>query len=514
MQENMQAIIDKLHPLERKVFPLLQQIHDLHSLALKTNLQEVEVMRALQWLQNKELINIKEEIKEVITLDSNGKVYIEQGLPEKRFLKEIQQKPKTLQQIEQVGTITKEELQVSIGLLRKLQAITMEKQGSNVLVSITDTGKSYLQQQTKEEHFLKSLTVARETKTITQEEQIIYKELEKRKELIKTDVKKERTATLTDLGKQLAKQKITHEDYIDTITPELLKTGAWKNKKLRAYDVTSKVPQISGGKRHFENQTIEYVKQIWLDLGFEEMNGNMIQTAFWNLDCLFVPQDHPAREMQDTFYLKNPNKGKIPEKLKQKIKAVHENGDQTGSTGWQSSWSAEKAEELLLRTHTTVLSAQKLAQLKKDDLPKKYFNVGKVFRNEALDWKHLFEFYQVDGIVVDPHANFQNLLGYLKVFFKKMGYDEIRIRPAHFPYTEPSAEIEVFHPQKKHWVELGGCGILRPEVTTPLLGFPCPVLAWGFGLGRITCPHFNITDLRDLYKNDIRQLRELKIWNK
>ena len=161
-----------------------------------------------------------------------------------------------------------------------------------------------------------------------------------------------------------------------------------------------------------------------------------------------------------------------------------------------------------------MLSAQTISKLKEKDLPAKFFSVGKVFRNEDLDWKHLFEFYQVEGIVIDPNANLQHLKGYLTQFYKKMGYEKIRMRPAHFPYTEPSLEIDVFHPIKKEWVELGGAGIFRPEVVKPLLGFDCPVLAWGQGMGRIISEYWEIVDIRDLYKNDLKQLREMKKWLK
>jgi len=293
----------------------------------------------------------------------------------------------------------------------------------------------------------------------------------------------------------------------------MLKDGSWKGKEFRSFDVEINVPEISGGKRHFKNQAVEYIKSIWLELGFKEMTGNMVQTSFWDLDALFVPQDHPARDMQDTFYIKNPSKGRLPEKeLVSRVRKTHENGWTTGSKGWMSEWDEEKAKENLLRTHTTVLSALTISKLKKEDLPVKYFAVGKCFRNEKLDWKHLFEFYQVEGIVVDPDANFANLLGYLKEFFRKMGYSDVRIRPGHFPYTEPSAEVDVFHPVKKEWVELGGSGIFRPEVTKPLLGFPVPVLAWGLGLDRLIKEYWNISDIRDSYKNDLKQIREMKAW--
>jgi phenylalanyl-tRNA synthetase alpha chain len=158
------------------------------------------------------------------------------------------------------------------------------------------------------------------------------------------------------------------------------------------------------------------------------------------------------------------------------------------------------------------LSARTLAGLKKEDLPAKFFALGKCFRNETLDWSHLFEFNQFEGIVVDPNANFRHLLGYLKAFFKKMGYEKARFRPAYFPYTELSIEIDVFHPLRKEWIELGGSGIFRPEVVKPLLGIDVPVLAWGPGFDRIILEFFKINDIRELYRNDLKQLREIKDW--
>jgi phenylalanyl-tRNA synthetase alpha chain len=218
--------------------------------------------------------------------------------------------------------------------------------------------------------------------------------------------------------------------------------------------------------------------------------------------------------MQDTFYIKNPRYGKLPKKLVVRVKATHENGWTTGSKGWQYKWSEKEAKKLLMITHDTYLSARTLASLKKDDLPWKSFQIMKVFRNEALSWKSLFEFIQIGGIVVDQNANFKHLKGYLKEFFKKMGFPDVRIRPAYFPYTSPSAEIDVFHPIKKQWVELGGSGIFRPEVVKPLLGFECPVLAWGLGMERTIMEYYKIKDVRDVYKNDLKQLREIKLWIK
>ena len=345
-------------------------------------------------------------------------------------------------------------------------------------------------------------------------DRLSFENLKKRNKIVKINIVKIINAGLTEAGRKIADHGIKEKKIVDRLTPDIIKSGTWKSKKLRSYDVKINVPNISGGKIHFVNQAIQYIKRIWLDMGFEEMTGSLVQTSFWDLDALFVPQDHPARDMQDTFYIKDPKYGKLPKELAKKVKETHENGWTTGSKGWQYKWSEPLAKENLLRTHTTALSAQTISKLRKENLPAKFFSVGKVFRNETLSWKSLFEFIQVEGIVVDPNANFMNLKGYLKEFFAKMGFPDVRIRPAHFPYTEPSAEVDVWHPVKKQWVELGGSGIFRPEVVKPLLGEEVPVLAWGLGMERTIMEYYSIKDVRDVYKNDIKQLREIKIWMK
>ncbi|MBS3076638.1 phenylalanine--tRNA ligase subunit alpha, partial [Candidatus Pacearchaeota archaeon] len=205
-------------------------------------------------------------------------------------------------------------------------------------------------------------------------------------------------------------------------------------------------------------------------------------------------------------------KSELPDKkLVKAIQEAHEKGI-GGSRGWNYEWKDEEAKKVVLRTHTTCLSAETLAKINEKELPKKFFALGKCFRNETVDWSHGFEFNQSEGIVVDPNGNFRNLLGYLKQFFKKMGFENIRFSPAYFPYTEPSVEIHVWHPEKKVWLELGGAGIFRPEVTIPLLGKHIPILAWGPGFDRVLMDHYSIKDLRELYKNDITKLRKIKSW--
>ncbi|MFA5796697.1 MAG: phenylalanine--tRNA ligase subunit alpha [Candidatus Woesearchaeota archaeon] len=509
---DVQKIISSLHPLERKILPLIERYSDIALLIRESKLQEVEVTRAIQWLTGKKLVEVQEDVKELVFLDKNGSIYLKNGLPERLFLNALNREMQ-LKDVEKASKLSREEIGVCIGILKKKMAINIAKKGNDMYVSLTDTGRSILKKELFEEIFLKK-TFPVEKKTLTPQELFAFNELIRRKNIIKTDIKKIKTVTISSLGMEIlaAVGTTINKNVVDSLTQDILKNRLWQGKEFRGYDLNASVPRLIYGKKHFENEAIEYVKNIWLEMGFAEMSGTMVQTAFWDLDTLFVPQDHPAREMQDTFYLKNPAKGKIPEDLKKKVKLVHETGGDTGSSGWGGVWDEEKAKQLMLRTHTTVLSAQTISRLKKEDLPAKFFTVGKVFRNETPDWKHLFEFYQVEGIVVDPHATFNDLKGYLQEFFRKMGYDNIKIRPGHFPYTEPSVEVEVFDKNRNQWIELGGAGIFRPEVTKTLLGFECPVLAWGLGLGRVTVPYYAITDLRDFNKNDLKQLRSIKKW--
>jgi|TARA_B100001971_G_scaffold183939_1_gene182261 phenylalanyl-tRNA synthetase alpha chain len=507
----IEKIILTLHAYERKVLPALKETTSFEEITKKTGLQKVEVMRALQWLQNKKLIRINKRLQEQVSLDENGIKYRANGLPERKFLEAIKENS-TLEELSKKTNLSRQELSISLGMLKSKSAIEIKKE-KGLIISITDIGKDILKKGFPEEEFLKKKFPINSSE-LKDLDKLAFENLKKRNRIVKVTIVKIINAEPTETGEKIIEHGISGKEMLDRLTPKALKSGEWKTKKLRSYDVKINVPNISGGKQHFVNQAIQYIKRIWLDLGFKEMTGNLVQTSFWDLDALFVPQDHPARDMQDTFYIKNPKYGKLPKELVKNIKAAHENGFTTGSKGWQYKWSDEIAKENLLRTHTTVLSAQTIAKLKKEDLPAKFFSVGKVFRNETLSWKSLFEFIQVEGIVIDPNANFKNLKGYLKEFFAKMGFPDVRIRPAHFPYTEPSAEVDVWHPIKKQWVELGGSGIFRPEMVKPLIGIEVPVLAWGLGMERTIMEYYNIKDARDVYKNDLKQLRESRIWMK
>ncbi len=509
---DIKKLVATLSSIERKILPYLDKISDFDKLVEVTGLMDVQISRGIQWLTNKGLITVSMETKELIDLDANGKRYLKVGLPERRLLKAVAPGPSTPDRIRESADLSKEELNIALGVLRRKAAIFITKE-KNLVVKILDAGKTMLSKDSLEEQFMqRSFPVA--VADLTPEELFAMKELRSRKSIIKSIPKKHKTIQLTELGRHVLKMTGSWSDATEYVTQEMIRQQSWKGKEFRRYDIRSPVSTLHGGKRHFVSQSLLYAKRVWMNMGFKEMKGPIINTSFWNFDSLFTAQDHPAREMQDTFFLKNPERGEIPKdrKMIALLAKIHEDGAHTKSRGWGYEWDVEEAKKNVLRTHTTVLSARTLAALKKEEWPAKFFSVGRCFRNESLDWKHLFEFNQTEGIVVDPNANFRDLVGYLRQFFAAMGFPEARFRPGYFPYTEPSLEIDVFHPVHKQWIELGGAGIFRPEVTEFLLGEEVPVLAWGPGFDRIITDYYGIRDIRDLYKNDLRQIKELRYW--
>jgi phenylalanyl-tRNA synthetase alpha chain len=500
---DMKKLIESLSPNEIKILPHMEE--NIDKICEKSGLDKVSVLRALEYLGDKKIVEVSQKKEKIIELGINGALYRKKQLPERRLLDILVKKRILSLDNLKESNLSDEELKASIGVLKKKDIIDLKNK--KIILKTGDISKKL-----PEEIFLESLPLNYES--LSEEQIKILKSLGNRKDI--TRIKEEKTIEIkiTELGKKIIGLDIK-SNLIEQVTPELLKKDSlWKGKKFRRYNLTAKVPEIYGGKRHFVDQAVDYGRKIWTDMGFQEMTGNIIQTSFWNFDALFTAQDHPVREMQDTFFI-NKKEELSDKEIVKAIKESHE-GNIKGlkSKGWDYSWNEEEAKKLVLRTHTTCLSAQTLAKLKKEDLPAKFFALGKCFRNETVDWSHGFEFNQTEGIVIDPNANFRHLLGYLKQFFKKMGFEKVRFRPAYFPYTEPSVEVDVFHEGKKQWLELGGAGIFRPEVVIPLLGENIPVLAWGPGFDRILMDYYEIKDLRELYKNNLTQLRKIKSWIK
>jgi phenylalanyl-tRNA synthetase alpha chain len=334
----------------------------------------------------------------------------------------------------------------------------------------------------------------------------LFEHFKGRKNLIEMVEVVTRTWKITKAGSAISTEDLEEVVRIAEITPELLQTDDWKDAQFRPYDVSLEASMPRSGRSHPMQALIERIRSIFLEMGFSELVDDYVQTAGWNMDALFIPQDHPAREMQDTFYLDNPKQIKLDPKMLTDWKAIHEHGGDTESTGWGGEFNEEVSQKGLLRTHTTVNTIQYLA--KNPTEPCRVFAIDRVFRKEKIDRTHLPEFHQIEGIIMEPGANLGMLVSTLKTFYAKMGYPEVRVRPAYFPYTEPSLEIEVKWRGK--WLELGGAGIFRPEVTEPL-GIKDPVCAWGMGLERLAMLVLGLDDIRQLYISDLEWLRNQPI---
>jgi len=442
-------------------------------------------------LENRGFVSVEENVTTEIRLDSEGDNALEFGLLEQRlwnWMKAVDEPSMRALQAE----FERHEAGPGVGLLKQL-GVSID---GGVLVAQDSTHiESVLKQR---QDFLSALPC-----DMNGLDDGLLQHFRQRKGLIASFEQTIRTWSITDLGRSGQDEYLNETVVISELTPELLQTDAWKDAEFRAFDVTLESATPRRGRSHPMQALIERIRSVFLEMGFSELVDDYVQTAGWNMDALFIPQDHPAREMQDTFYLKEPAKMELSEELMGKWKSIHEDGGATGSTGWGGSFSFDTAQRPLLRTHTTVNTIQYLAQHPKEAC--RVFSVDRVFRKEAIDRTHLPEFHQIEGIIMEEGANLQMLVTTLKTFYAKMGYPEVRVRPAYFPYTEPSLEIEVKWHGK--WLELGGAGIFRPEVTEPL-GIESPVLAWGMGLERLAMLVLGLDDIRQLYISDLDWLRQ------
>jgi len=333
--------------------------------------------------------------------------------------------------------------------------------------------------------------------------------LEGRTGVVERRERRRRLVRLTDAGRALVEAGIEPRREVNQLTAELLASGEWRNVELRPYDVSLPSEPVHPGKEHPLVTVFQQTRRVFLEMGFSEIVSPYVESSFWDFDALFQPQDHPARDMQDTFYIGRPRRSRLPgEELVERVRRTHEDGGDTGSVGWRYRWSQDLAHRPVLRTHTTASTIRALAADPRP--PRKVFCVGPVFRRETVDYKHLPVFHQVDGIIIDEHASFASLLGTLSAFYGKMGFSRFQFRPAFFPYTEPSVEVFVWAEAKRDWVEMGGAGMFRPEVTMPL-GCRVPVLAWGLGLERLAMFRYQVGSIGELYRSRLSWLKEVAL---
>ena len=508
---NPEEVASRLNENERKLLVALRGggASSTAALSQATGLGRDAVEKASAWAETKGVVSFREEVSRFFKLTVEGAKYASEGLPEKQLIEAVAGGDNELSHLK--GDIPA--INIALVWVRSNGWVNI-RAGK---VEATPEGAKAAKAETVDEKILKRLAqgMVHEGKLnaeLTARVPILVK-----RGLVEVKEETERFVEFTPFGVEVLPfvEAIASKPVITQITPEVLQAGTWRDAIVQHYDVSLPVPSLTPGKRHFISQIIDYIRRFWVELGFKEMKGNYLELSFWNFDALYQPQDHPARDLADTFYMKTPYRGKLPEgKLVEQVKETHENGWTTGSTGWQYKWSPELASRCCLRTHTTSLSVLQLAKLKPEDLPGKFFSVGRVFRNEAIDWNHLAEFYQTDGIVVGEDVTFRDMQGYLKAYLEGLGLKKFRFRPGYFPYTEMSMEAEVWIEERGGWMELFGAGMFRPEVVKPLMGVDVPVLAWGPGFDRLVMQSYHVNTIKELYGNDIGLLRKAKLWTR
>jgi phenylalanyl-tRNA synthetase alpha chain len=481
------------HPIERSILNSLSNNDHVgaESLVASTGLSLDQIRRGIEWLKFKNLISIKESSTQRVFVASEGIAAAKNGLPERRLINSLEEGKHTIPEVLASGAIKNEEINAAIAGARRNHWIQ--------LVEGRMIATPYTTIQSPEERFIEKLKGGVEISKLTEDEKRVLEQLKKRPNYIEIKEKKELRFSLTDEAIRII-PTLNQEMLERRLTTELITSGKWKETNFSALDVEAPSPAIYPGRRHPLIDIIEEIKEIFIGLGFSEIEGSIIQSGFWNFDALFTPQDHPAREMQDTFYI-SAQKQPISASKDQILKVSRLHNER-----WKSQWDVQEAQRLVLRTHTTPVTIQHLAKIKSD--VSRFFSVGRVFRNEKVSYKHLVEFHQVEGVATSEEASLRDLMGLQKEFYAKMGIKRIKFWPTFFPYTEPSLQSMVYNEKLEKWVELFGMGIFRPEVTKPL-GIKNPVLAWGGGLERIAMLRFGLDDVRELYGNKLAWLRSV-----
>jgi len=457
-----------LHPIEKQIIKSLMENENLtpEKLVESTKLSIDQVRRGMEWLKLKGLAEVKEIEKITLKLGKNGLDAKNNGLPERKLVNNIEREPKSF---DEVKNFLKSDFNAAIANAKKNDWIQIEKGENSTKILLKGIAL-----QSPEEKLIDFIGIDEKMLNEIEDTEALAS-LKKRPDFISQNITKLKTISLSEKAKNID---------VDASTG--------------AIDVEAKVPQTHAARIHPLKETINEIREIFVSLGFSEVSGSLAQSSFWNFDALFTPQDHPAREMQDTFYIKDIKAGKFASS--QQIRSV----SRSHKLGWGYDWNISEAQRMALRTHTTCVTIKHLADYKPDEA--RIFSLGRVFRNEKVSYKHLAEFNQVEGVVIGNNVTLRDLMGLQEEFYRRIGLTKIKFWPTFFPYTEPSLQSMVYNDRLGKWIELFGMGIFRPEVTKPL-GISKPVLAWGGGIERIAMLKYGIDDVREFYNNNLNWLR-------
>ncbi|MCK4812076.1 MAG: phenylalanine--tRNA ligase subunit alpha, partial [Methanosarcinales archaeon] len=435
-------------PNEKRVLLTLNELKGSTpaELAGKSNLNPDALMQSAFFLEEKGLVDVKESVTKIYTMTEEGRECASNGLPERLILTYIQSHNEKITISDLKSKFPPAMVGISLGWLRR-------KGWAEIVAGVVMPASDAALDTGADEAVLRILL---EGGAPGEDAHVnAVKDLIKRK-LVNVTEKKLRTIAITEKGMEIAGEIVNTAQIgvsadiilvreITQLTSDIIRSRKWDN--IRAYNIHAPVPRAYCAKIHPYQRLIDQMRRILLDMGFTEIKGEIVQSSFWNFDALFQPQDHPAREMQDTFYL--DSESELPEYYG-RVLEVHETGGDTGSTGWGGKWSKELSRKEVLRTHTTAITIKYLTD--HPDPPKKAFCIDRAYRRETIDPTHTPEFEQLEGVVMDPGVSFANLLGYLVEFYHHIGFPDVRFRPGYFPYTEPSVEPEVYV-EGLGWVE-------------------------------------------------------------
>ena len=485
----------------------------IDDLAKRIGVDQAKVSAACLWFAGESILELTEDKTTVVRIGDEGKRLGAEGFPERRALEAIEKEGGQIPFSQLASVLSLDKAGTGDVIKWVLAKKWCEKREGNL--AITEEGRRALKEEGEDEKLLRILAGEQQSDLESLRSGGIDTDkalnlLKSRPRTIKVKDKVIRKVGLTEHGMAHVSEGLEREKpEVTELTQTMLTTGKWRDVSFKTYDVNLPSASLYPGKIHPLQRIVDETRRCFFEMGFTEVVSPHVESSFWDFDALFQPQDHPAREMQDTFYVRRPKESDLPDvQMVEAVKATHENGGETGSLGWRYMWDEAKARRNVLRTHLTAATIRHVARSPQP--PQKVFHIGRVFRREKITFKHGAEFIQVDGIIIDNDATFATLLGTLEKFYRKMGFEEIKFRPAFFPYTEPSVEVFVRMEQRGEWIELGGAGVFRPEVTVPF-GCPCPVLAWGLGLERLTMMRIGINDLRELYLSNLEWLKGVQL---
>lgn len=514
---DISSIIDSLHPLEIKVLTAFGtnasgSTLETDQLASATGLEPSQLSMAIEWLLAKSLLVIdKETVTPVVSLTPVGEQYYATQAPIEEVLAAARDaagsgQRLTIQDLQSREGLDPSDVSKAVGRLKK-EGVLLIVQGG----CIESTGRSSPTAERVRTLLQQLREGSRELQSFQDTDRHIIQDYAVKRgnanEPFRVDDRVARSFKLAPLGvtatDHLMKQGVAEE--VSQLSPELLKDGSWRTKRFRKYTISLRAPRIGIGRKHPYREFLDQVKTELVSMGFQEMRGSLVETEFWNMDALFMPQFHPARDIHDVYFVKNPTHAtKIAEPFLTNVTKAHRDGGKTGSTGWKYAFNVERAKRLVLRSQGTAVSARTLAS--GPAVPGKYFSIARCFRYDQVDATHATDFFQVEGIVLGEDINFRTLLGLLNLFAREVAQaKEVKFQPAYFPFTEPSVELHVRH-SRLGWMELGGAGLFRPEVTIPL-GVNVPVIAWGLGLDRMAMVALGIHDIRELFTDNLELIR-------